>query len=269
MADNLGQHTQSSGFRVAGIHGGRVMGMLPFTGVLIRVTEVVTTTTVFKAELLENMGLALGTATLDDLFNAGWKIKGIKTANNNGVIVDITDFATATGAVTTAAMSGGTYVVGDVLALAPDEIMVPIGQPVELTKTPVGVAVGTGGVGGARVTGGTPLSGAVAGGNIRLTRASVQVLGVAAPTGVFTGLYLSVVRAGAIILNVKFTNPDGLPFLAADAARGGFGIAELNHTITTGDVIKVYTETVAISDTTPTFAVSGTVLTAGASLAAA
>jgi len=112
----------ASGFKKHEKHyGNQYKGMFPLGG-LIRVTQVDTTTTIFRAELLTDIGSPIGSIALDNLFNSGWKVKGVlcTESSNVGAIRDISDYAVETGQVTTAAMPA-TYTVGDVLLLAPDE----------------------------------------------------------------------------------------------------------------------------------------------------
>lgn len=140
-----------------------------------------------------------------------------------------------------------------------------MGGPIALTGVKL-VALGTSGNVGYRTAGGTALSGAVAGGNILLKKATAQILGAAVPTGAFDSLWISVVTASAIKVNVPFRKLDGTLFDDTAAALGAIGYAELNHIITTADVVRLYTETAAITGTGPTFTLSGIVLTKGATL---
>ena len=107
---------------------------------------------------------------------------------------------------------------------------------------------------------------ALAGGNILVDRIIAQVHATA-PTGAFTGLYVR--NASLTKINVAFRNANGVLFEAADAVAGSVGIAECGHILTTGDVLTLYTEGVAITGTGPTFTIIGRVLSEGASLAIA
>lgn len=137
MADLVQEHSKASGFRTSQKHYGTQLGVFPASGVLFRVTAVTTTTTVFKAEIFENLGNALGSMTLDNLFNSGFKIKVINatSAANIGVVTDITDFTSATGEFTTVALPA-TYTVGDILMLVADEVV--SGTRKVLQQTPSG-----------------------------------------------------------------------------------------------------------------------------------
>ena len=115
--------SDKSGFRVGGIYNGSMMGVLPYCGMIIRVTAVDTTTTIFRAEIMRALGQDVGAQDLTNMFAVGWKIKGIQCAQaaNEGLVKDITAFDHDLGKFTTAAMTG-TYTVGDILGLIPDEI---------------------------------------------------------------------------------------------------------------------------------------------------
>lgn len=141
------------------------------------------------------------------------------------------------------------------------------GSPIVFLKTSL-VTLGTGGVAGARVTGLTALSGAVGTGTVHLKRVVAQVKATA-PTGAFTALYACVVSGGVIVANVPFVNRDGSMFTTADAVAGAVAYANCGHLLAVADVISVYTESVAITGTGPTFTVEAEVVGEGATLVGA
>lgn len=115
--------TRASGFRLFQSFGSTYMGPIPYGGgLLLRVTAVDTTTTVFGVEMLENFADTVGALSLDDMLNSGWKVRCIYStqASNIGCERDITDFVIATGRVTTVAMPA-TYTVGDLIAILPNQ----------------------------------------------------------------------------------------------------------------------------------------------------
>ena len=254
MSDNLGTHMDAAALRVAEIHGGRVMGMPNFTGVLIRVTEVVTGTTVFKAEVLENMGQALGSVTLDDLFNAGWKIKGIKctTAGNVGLVRDVTDFVTATGTVTTAAMSG-TYTVGDILALAPDEILTPGGKPISVEKTLAAIN-----------TAGNDITAVSTGGDIHIEEISVQKITAAETANALSGIVIT--SDDTVKLNQKVTTLANEDLVKAKLSLGDRYTMKINHVLAEGKKLTIKSTGENADVASYRITVRGTALKTGAAL---
>lgn len=222
---------QHSGFRKAEQHyGGHIYGMFPGCGGLIRVTKVVTTTTVFEAELLQELGEPYGNVSLVDMFNNGWAVKGIQCgqAGNEGLIRDITDFDETNGKVTTVAMSA-TYTVGDILWIAPIELLIPIGASIVLHKGST-ITPTTAGAGVA-------LSGA-ASGSILVEELAVQKI-----TGTETANVTSIllISDDTVPLNQKLIKQDGTPLIATDLVLGSRFVFRVNWKLATTKILKVKT----------------------------
>jgi len=141
-----------------------------------------------------------------------------------------------------------------------------VGAPVGFTVASAKPLVGTGGIEHAHSTGGTIMSGACVG-SIRLTKATLQI-GETAPTWVVGEKIFLRVYTEDFKVNVPFLNADSSDFTIGDAVPGAVAYAELNHDITTGDVVELYTNTVAITGVGPTLQVNGIALSEGASIAA-
>ena len=238
-------------------------GMLPYGGIQLRVTQA-SSVTEFYVEGLKGLGQNLGATNTTDLFVNSYLLMGIAcaTAGNENATKTITSLDLTTGKITSAAW-GTALALKDFIALVPKTTFQ--GTPFSYTKSALAL-IGTGGVAGARSAGGTAISGAVAGGNILLDEVSVQV-GATVPTGAWTAVYARVYTGGVFKLNVSLVKPDGNPLTSGDPP-GTIGIANLNHIITTADVISVYTEGASMGTTSLTFTVTGRALTAGASVAA-
>ena len=114
----------ASGYSIGEQGGFQIWGNMPACGYVMRITSVTTTTTVFRAETFRSIGSPLAAITLDDMFNAGWYILGLQMtgATNEGLYRDITDFTSATGEFTTAAMLT-TYAIGDLVGLVPEYLI--------------------------------------------------------------------------------------------------------------------------------------------------
>ncbi len=111
---------QNSGFLIGHVNTeGDVYGAFPATGVLVRVTAV-TSATVFRIELLREVGGGVGSYDLDSLFVAGYRLRGLRCATlaNEGVWHIFTNFAVSSGQVTTTTW-GTALAVGDILVLEP------------------------------------------------------------------------------------------------------------------------------------------------------
>jgi len=247
-------HKKASGFVNGEIHGGKIMDGFPFAGMLIRVTKVTTSTSVFEAEVLRSFGETVGDLTLDDLFNSGWKIKCILAteASNIGLIRDITDFDIDLGQVTTAVMAA-TYTVGDILALIPDEIALPAGQIFTVTKRITKIAV--------TYAIAVDVTGVSSGGTVGLIKAAIQN-GANAAGGATTGIFIKSNDANEP-LNIEMVAQ------GADLTARKFVSKEIGYQVASGKKITIQAGTADLSGTGSITVHLTFVRSAGAIIAAA
>lgn len=112
---------QASGFNTAiTSKGDAIWGPAPYEGVLLRVTQV-TSTTVFYTEVMRGLGSSFGSQTLDDFAIHEYSLKGVKCSvlENNMQRRAISAFDVSVGKWTVATAWKGLLVVGDVIALVP------------------------------------------------------------------------------------------------------------------------------------------------------
>jgi len=141
------------GFPLSQLSGGNLLGVLP-PAFLVRITSVVTSTTVFIAEVLRDNGKTAEGKFPTNFFATGWKVRGVNCSNsaNNGVAYDITA-STLTGKLTTAACATA-WVSGDLVMVCTDEYSdmldtataLAAGNEFTLTKSVTKTALVTGGI---------------------------------------------------------------------------------------------------------------------------
>jgi len=119
MAFRNTTYNKATGFAVGEMHGGVLVGAMN-APLILRVSEVTTTTTVFKAEVFNMVGQAFGGVATTDMFANRFLVQYLQgsQSTNVGHARYVTAFAPATGTFTTDAMPA-TYTAGDTLLLIP------------------------------------------------------------------------------------------------------------------------------------------------------
>lgn len=221
------------------------MGVLP-PAFLVRITSVVTSTTVVIVEALKANTKDKEGKFGTNFFATGWKVRGVdcNTAANNGVELDITA-STTSGQVTTAACTTG-WASADLVMICTDEFSAMLdassntGAGTEftitkiITKTTV-IHTGT----GLAITG-------AASGNVVLKRIALQndntICG-----GATSGVYVRSNDATTPLTEMLVAT--GATLDATDLGTGttGFVASDIGYSVATGKILYLQAGTAALS----------------------